>query len=244
MSICLGNGKTKLYMGTQNIKSVFRGVTKTYPSGNMVTYVVDGAEHKEDRDIGEPCLTPVSFTVPDKEGYFFSGWSEEPNGAVLENKVMGGEPVTLYAVYLPNELVIDLADPAGYVQLVGGWDDDPDTGKKRLAMWASKNTAATNSGTIRINYGPYKKARMSFSLEAFNMNQWYDTTPPTNDGNIRIDGSLVYYTFRQNPFANPYGTHETLTSKAEIECSVYGHTGDHDSFCWLKCCINKITLTT
>lgn len=244
MSICLENGKTKLYMGNQNVTSVFRGAAKTYPSGNVVTYVVDGVERKENRDIGESCLSPESFAVPDKEGHFFSGWSEEPDGDILESKVMGEEPITLYAVYLPNELVVDLTNPAGYVQLVGGWDDDPDTGKKRLAMWASKNVAATNSGTIRIHYGPYKKARLKFSLQVFNMNQWYDTTPPTNDGNISIDGSLVYYTFRQNPFTNPYGTHEILTSKSEIECSVYGHTGDHDSFCWLMCHIVKITLTT
>lgn len=72
-----------------------------YSAGNSVTYYVDSQTvYTEEVDSGNSCLNPTTFT-PSKSGYVFAGWREDntANGTVLTNKVMGDNPITLYAVF-------------------------------------------------------------------------------------------------------------------------------------------------
>lgn len=101
MPIYMGNRKVKLYLGNKAIKAMYLGNKKVYSSGNTVTYRVDsGVTYTEEVDEGASCLSPKSFT-PTKSGWNFVGWRTDStaNGTVLTNKVMGDEPITLYAVF-------------------------------------------------------------------------------------------------------------------------------------------------
>lgn len=78
------------------------GVTyNVWDSGSSVIYVVDtNVSYSEEVTNGDSVLTPTSFT-PSKNGYAFVGWRTDKTASadVLTSKVMGTEPVTLYAVF-------------------------------------------------------------------------------------------------------------------------------------------------
>lgn len=74
---------------------------KIYSSGNIVTYYVESnISYQEEVDEGASCLSPKTFT-PAKSGWTFVGWrvDKTANATVLTSKVMGDEPITLYAVF-------------------------------------------------------------------------------------------------------------------------------------------------
>lgn len=93
--------KLKMFRGGTKIKKAYLGKEKIYSSGNIVTYVVDsGVTYLEEVDEGANVLAPKSF-VPKKSGWDFVGWRLDTaaNGDVLNSKVMGDEPIKLYAVF-------------------------------------------------------------------------------------------------------------------------------------------------
>ena len=72
-----------------------------WQAGAVVSYIVDtGVSYTEEVSSGESCLSPKTFT-PSKSGWTFAGWREDgqANGSVLSSKVMGSDPIVLYAVY-------------------------------------------------------------------------------------------------------------------------------------------------
>lgn len=74
---------------------------KIYSAGNIVTYNVDtNISYKEEVDADASVLNPSTFT-PTKSGYTFVGWREDKtaSSSVLTSKVMGDNPITLYAVF-------------------------------------------------------------------------------------------------------------------------------------------------
>lgn len=102
MALYIGSRKVKsLHIGSKKVKKVYVGSHRAYSSGSTVTYWVDsGQQYTEERDEGENCLSPKTFT-PAKSGWTFAGWREDAaaSGSVLGSKVMGDTPVTLYAVF-------------------------------------------------------------------------------------------------------------------------------------------------
>lgn len=105
MSIYTGNQKLKkLYIGNQAVRKAYLGNQLVYSAGNIVTYHVDaGVRYQEEVGEGESCLSPKTFT-PQKAGWTFVGWRTDSvaSGDVLASKVMGDNPVTLYAVFAHN----------------------------------------------------------------------------------------------------------------------------------------------
>ncbi|MBR3762635.1 MAG: InlB B-repeat-containing protein [Lachnospiraceae bacterium] len=96
-----GNNKLKIFGGSTKVKKAYLGDTKIYSSGNIVTYYVDNSTYyQEEVDSDASCLNPVTFT-PSKSGWEFVGWREDTtaSSSVLSGKIMGDEPVTLYAVF-------------------------------------------------------------------------------------------------------------------------------------------------
>lgn len=96
-----GSQKCRLYLGSTKIKRGYLGNTKVYSSSNKVTYYI--SEHKsyeEEIEYEATCLSPSSF-IPTMEGYHFVGWREdkEATSVILTEKVMGDNPITLYAVF-------------------------------------------------------------------------------------------------------------------------------------------------
>ena len=72
-----------------------------FSAGGIVTYIVDGTvSYTEEVDSGASCLSPTTFT-PAKSGWELLGWREDTvaSADVLDHKLMGDDPITLYAVY-------------------------------------------------------------------------------------------------------------------------------------------------
>lgn len=104
--IKLGISKVKFMLGNKKVKYIFRGSTKVWSGASVVSYY-DGNTllGTEEVDEGEDVLRPSIDTS--KSGYTLVGWSttEDKNGYV-ESLVATGEPMTLYAVYLPNSITV------------------------------------------------------------------------------------------------------------------------------------------
>lgn len=101
MSIYIGNRKAKLYIGNKKVKKAYLGNRLVYSAGNVVTYKIDtNVTYTEEMDEGESCLSAKTFT-PTKSGWEFVGWRTDStaSGSVLSSKVMGDNPITLYAVF-------------------------------------------------------------------------------------------------------------------------------------------------
>ncbi len=92
--------KRMTYNG-QKVKKWYHNGVKVFSAGNIVTYQVDGSTaYREEVEYENSCLSPTTFT-PTKAGWEFVGWREDrvANGTVLTNKLMGDDPITLYAVF-------------------------------------------------------------------------------------------------------------------------------------------------
>lgn len=101
--ISIGAKKAKVFVGSKKVKKIYVGDKKVYSAGNLVTYIVDtdtNTSYDEEVDDGLTILSPITFT-PAKTGWTFVGWREDTvaSSSVLSIKVMGDEPITLYAVY-------------------------------------------------------------------------------------------------------------------------------------------------
>ena len=84
-----------------NITKISIGDKLVYTAGNIVTYHVDkDVVYTEEVDADETVLSPKTF-VPTKSGWVFHGWRQDvsANGTIINQLVMGDEPITLYAVF-------------------------------------------------------------------------------------------------------------------------------------------------
>lgn len=99
--VFIGATGCKMYLGAAKITKAYLGSQRVYSAGNTVTYKVDsGVTYQEEVDSGASCLEPLTFT-PTKSGWAFMGWRTDAtaSGSVLTSKVMGDNPITLYAVF-------------------------------------------------------------------------------------------------------------------------------------------------
>lgn len=97
----MGATTYKAFLGNVKMKKGYIGSAKVYSAGNTVTYKVDiDVTYQEEVDDGASCLSPKTFT-PAKSGWTFVGWMADTTagGSVLSAKVMGDDPITLYAVF-------------------------------------------------------------------------------------------------------------------------------------------------
>lgn len=104
--IKLGIDKVKFMLGDKKVKYIYRGSTKVYSSGSIVSYydgnTLLGTEEIEE---GLDVLHPDIDTS--KANYTLIGWgtSTDLSSMVLTMNATG-EPITLYALYMPNELTV------------------------------------------------------------------------------------------------------------------------------------------
>lgn len=83
-------------------------------TGTEVTYYITSSTYYvEEREEGEDCLPPTSFTPPAKDGYSFLGWAatdgsdfalsttnkEKYADRILSSMIMGVDPISLYGIY-------------------------------------------------------------------------------------------------------------------------------------------------
>lgn len=104
-----GTSKVKFMLGTSKIKAFMLGTEKVWSSGSVVSYydgdtLLGTEEFEEGLDVLHPSIDTS------KEGYTLYGWGTTTD---IESKVgylvATGEPITLYALYLPNSLTVALA---------------------------------------------------------------------------------------------------------------------------------------
>lgn len=87
----------------QKVKKWYHNGAKVFSAGNVVTYYFNSNDYaQEEIDSGASCLTPKKVNyINHFSGWTFVGWREDKtaSSSVLSSKVMGDEPITLYAVY-------------------------------------------------------------------------------------------------------------------------------------------------
>ena len=91
----------KMNYNGQKVKKWYHDGVRVFTAGNVVTYYVNTDNiHTEEIDSEASCLSPTTFT-PAISGWTFVGWREDAvaSGEVLSSKVMGDEPISLYAVF-------------------------------------------------------------------------------------------------------------------------------------------------
>lgn len=104
MPQCYLDARIKQIYLDGDIKKAYVGSELFFSRSQMVTYYVDINEtYSEEVDYGESCLSPKTFT-PQKSGCVFVGWREDLqvpvyDEDVLETKIMGENPIFLYAVF-------------------------------------------------------------------------------------------------------------------------------------------------
>lgn len=87
----------------QKVKKWYHNGAKVFSAGNVVTYYFNANDYaQEEIDSEASCLTPQTVNyINHFAGWTFVGWREDKtaSSSVLSSKVMGDEPITLYAVY-------------------------------------------------------------------------------------------------------------------------------------------------
>jgi uncharacterized repeat protein (TIGR02543 family) len=92
--------KQMAYNATK-VKKWYHNDVKVFSAGNVVTYYVNSDKvYQEEVDSEASCLSPTTFT-PTLDGWSFIGWREDSvaNSTVLKQKIMGDNPINLYAVF-------------------------------------------------------------------------------------------------------------------------------------------------
>ena len=163
MPIYTGNQKLKkLYIGNQAVRKAYLGNQLVYSAGNIVTYHVDaGVRYQEEVGEGQSCLSPKTFT-PQKAGWAFVGWRTDAtaSGDVLAGKVMGDNPVTLYAVFThPVTVTYYNGSASASAQMKNRyWNNGNDTPpsftltQAALSGWSARGWSASTAGNGGITY--------------------------------------------------------------------------------------------
>lgn len=162
MAINLAQAKVKLNVGNQKVKKAFLGEAQVYSSGNIVTYQVDSnLSYKEEVEYGVSCLAPKSFT-PAKSGWTFVGWRSDTaaNSSVLTSRIMGDDPITLYAVFQQAITVtyyngsVSASSSAGKRLYNNGKIANPSFTLSQAALsgWTARGWSTSNAANGGITY--------------------------------------------------------------------------------------------
>ena len=93
----------KMNYNGQKVKKWYHDGVKVFTAGNVVTYYFNPSDYaQEEVDSEASVLTPKTVNYLNHfSGWTFVGWREDKtaSSSVLSSKVMGDEPITLYAVY-------------------------------------------------------------------------------------------------------------------------------------------------
>lgn len=101
-----GTNKVKFMKGTSKVKALMLGTQKVWSSGSVVSYydgdtLLGTEEVEEGLDVLHPSISTA------KTGYTLYGWGLSNSiDAKIGQLVATGEPMKLYALYLPNALTV------------------------------------------------------------------------------------------------------------------------------------------
>lgn len=215
MPIYAGNAKAKLYIGNVKVKKAYLGSTLVYSSGNVVTYQVDsGTAYQEEVEDGASCLSPKTFT-PAKSGWTFVGWRDDKtaNGTVLTSKVMGDNPVTLYAVFRVAVTVTyynnstTASSTSGYRYYNNGNVVNPSFTLTQVAgSWTARGWSTSTAGNGAITYSNGVAFTRDSNITLYGMYQQSITLSyngnGSTSGNTSSQTGTRYYNSNGN-YVNP-----------------------------------------
>lgn len=191
--------KLKIYYEEKKIKKGYYEGKQVYSSGSTVTYYVDsGISYTEEVDEGESCLSPKTF-APAKSGWTFVGWRADTtaSGTVYTSKVMGDEPVALYAVFKTGVTVgyyngtTSIATQTKERYYNNGNIANPSftLTQKALSGWAARgwSTGTTAAASILYNNGATFTRDSNITLYGM----YYQTVTVSYNGNGNTSGSVA-----------------------------------------------------
>lgn len=177
MPINLQDFPVKLMCSDHAIAKMYCENHVIYSSGNTVTYCVDsGKSYQEEVDEGESCLAPKTFT-PAKPGWTFVGWrtDQTANGSVLSDRIMGDDPVTLYAVFRQTVTVTyyngstTAGSTSGYKIYNNGNIANPafTISPASLSGWSFRGWATSNAAAAGIAYSAISNTQFASSVTLY-----------------------------------------------------------------------------
>ncbi|MDE6924896.1 MAG: InlB B-repeat-containing protein [Acetatifactor sp.] len=213
----LGNARRKLYIGSGKVKKGYVGNTLVYSAGNIVTYHIDlNTSYKEELDSGISCLSPT--TVPSKPGWTFVGWREDSSasGNVLSGKIMGDDPIDLYAVFSQDIVLTTGMNNTIYSQQTlpkyynnGNISNpvfnvlNPSPAGAAFMGWSVSSTDAT------VSYSSINNLSLSESLVLYAVLTYENATVATIPGTYRVNINGGWFNTAPFVFVD------------EIDCSKY-----------------------
>lgn len=219
MPILSGGNGIKLMCGGHKVAKIYCAGSVVYASGNVCTYHVDGSTYQEEVDEGASCLSPTSFTIPEKSGYTFMGWSLENGGDALTDLIMADDPIELYAVWIETKLTVfakSAANAAPTINKTAYYAISTSAGSGSFSVPAAGYVCFNSKGSgggensgysyLHINIGAYyKKATVIIGLD-FSKNS---DTASVHVNCLQVTGAAsgngVFY------WADSNGSEKTLT---------------------------------
>lgn len=209
--IKLGTDKFKLMLGDKKVKYVYQGASKEYSSGSIVSYYDEntllGTEEVEE---GLDVLHPDIDTS--KTGYTLVGWGTSTDlSSMVRTMTATGDDITLYALYLPNSLLVatgSVTNSAGHTSYSG---DSLSAAYISGALGCTAERAGYIAGAgscsasaiFTVKLGMYKKATISWNVATgMGDNQWFSVDGiDTSSGSkvVTVDGSHTLQTGGSTP---------------------------------------------
>lgn len=157
----IGNTKLKWYFGNTKLKSFFHGDDKVWTGASSVSYydgdtLIDTIDVDEGADVLHPSLSMS------KTNYTFVGWSLSDGGDRVTTLYATGEPMSLYALWLPNTLTIlsaTLAHDGENPKYTLVSHDSKYISEVKYAessSWYNYEYSNSDTKTMRVNIGLYR----------------------------------------------------------------------------------------
>lgn len=159
-----GTNKFKAFYGNQKVKAIMYGTQKVWSGATEITYkdgdrVIGVQEVEEGQDVLHPSLDLT------KTGYTLVGWTlTKGSENIIAQLLAPAEPITVYAVYLPNTLVVAQGDVGTvwytqqikderYISGTLGTEKRVTTGNDFVSCTFTVNSGLyqTVSGTTKVN---------------------------------------------------------------------------------------------
>lgn len=216
-------GLTKVKAGYMYVSGAWN---KVWSFGSEVSYYDgDTLIGKEDVDEGHSVLHP-SLTIPQKENYTFVGWANTSDGEPLDELLATGDPMNVYAIYLPNTLTVFSGDRVNGTYTISVKDTKYVNGGfiavAARAAYIAGTGPADGSASFSITLNGYQQASVSGRSGSYG--NYGDTT----DMHGYYDGT-EYTDSNFNRTHNVNGSHSL-----QAHGSVNNHQSNLDIAIWIK----------
>lgn len=160
------NGENKKALINKVYTHTAQGTSLVFSASNNVIYVIDRVNSSivtQNREVDYGVSVLETDFTPTKEGWTFVGWKEDKSASldnILEEKVMGTEPITLYAVYKQNVSIVINGEELGGDRYFNAFGEENNLAttvtipnpKKSYDGWDFEGYTTTTKGTSEIIY--------------------------------------------------------------------------------------------